>query len=160
MKKNQLKAEFFDIVKDILNNEDYAKLANYKHHKKDILSHNILVAWWTFKICKKLKLDVVSGTRGAMLHDFFHYEWRDIKKNIFDTSHGKTHPFISYENACKHFDVNPVEKDIIVKHMFPITLRLPKYKESYVVSFVDKFVASLEFMSYEVRVEHLALGNA
>lgn len=143
--------EFFEIINDILSNVEYAKLAEFKHHNKDILYHNLLVAWITYKSSKFFGMDCVSATRGAMLHDFFHYEWREVKESFWDRSHGKAHPFISYENATRHFEVNEVEKDIIVKHMFPITPSLPKYRESFLVSCVDKVVAAIEFMCLEER---------
>lgn len=148
MKKTN-REEFVDIISEMLMNEKYALLSEYKHHKKDIITHNIYVAWMTYKITKFLHLDYVSATRGAMLHDFFHYNWREMKRNILDFTHTKSHPIISYENAVENFKINPLEKDIIVKHMFPLTLRPPKYMESIIVSLVDKIVATCEFISVE-----------
>ena len=46
----------------------------------------------------------------------------------------------------KHFELNEVEKDIIVKHMWPLTFIPPKYQESFVVTFADKYVSSKEFI--------------
>jgi uncharacterized protein len=40
--------------------------------------------------------------------------------------------------------LNDIEKDIIEKHMWPLTLKLPKYKEAFIVSFVDKYCAFME----------------
>jgi uncharacterized protein len=37
-----------------------------------------------------------------------------------------------------------MERDIIEKHMWPLTLKLPKYKEALIVSFVDKYCAFME----------------
>ena len=39
------------------------------------------------------------------------------------------------------------EKDIILKHMWPVTIKLPKYKESYIVSSVDKYCALAESLN-------------
>ncbi|NTW07521.1 MAG: HAD family hydrolase, partial [Syntrophaceae bacterium] len=39
------------------------------------------------------------------------------------------------------------EADIIQKHMWPLTLVPPKYKESFIVSFADKYLASREYLS-------------
>lgn len=74
---------------------------------------------------------------------FFLYDWH---KNEVDYGglHGFIHPNIALKNANKYFLLNEVEKDIIQKHMWPLTLKLPKYKEAYVVSFVDKYCAILE----------------
>ena len=45
-------------------------------------------------------------------------------------------------------ELNDLEKDVIVKHMWPLTIKFPKYKESYIVTFVDKYCATVEFFKY------------
>lgn len=52
----------------------------------------------------------------------------------------------AYHNAKKYFDLNEIEKDIILKHMFPLTITLPRYKETFLVLIVDKIVSSKEFI--------------
>lgn len=37
-----------------------------------------------------------------------------------------------------------MEQDIITAHMWPLTRHFPKYKESYIISFVDKYAACKE----------------
>ena len=107
------------------------------------------VAYFTYLSCKKLKLDYVSATRAAMLHDLFLYDWRKkYRKTNLSGLHAFVHPKIALENACKTFNLNDIEKDIIVKHMWPVTLSLPKYKESYIVTIMDKYSACIETFSY------------
>jgi uncharacterized protein len=43
--------------------------------------------------------------------------------------------------------LNDIEEDIIRKHMWPLTLVPPKYKESFIVSFADTYLASKEFVN-------------
>ena len=43
------------------------------------------------------------------------------------------------------------EKDIIVKHMWPLTITPPKYKESYILTLMDKFSATKESFEYTVE---------
>ena len=50
--------------------------------------------------------------------------------------------------SLKNFTLNDLEKDVIVKHMWPLTIKFPKYKESYIVTFVDKYCATVEFFKY------------
>lgn len=38
--------------------------------------------------------------------------------------------------------LTPIEKDIIMKHMWPLTAIPPRYPESFLVSFIDKLIAS------------------
>ena len=33
------------------------------------------------------------------------------------------------------------EKDMIIKHMWPVTLALPRYKETFLMIFIDKYFA-------------------
>ena len=50
------------------------------------------------------------------------------------------------DNAKKEFGLNKIEEDAIKKHMWPCIVNFPKYKESYIVSFADKFCAMAEFI--------------
>lgn len=66
--------------------------------------------------------------------------------------HAFTHPQTALENASKLFDLNEKECDIILKHMWPVTIKLPKYKESYIITLVDKYCAIQESIkSYKSR---------
>lgn len=74
--------------------------------------------------------------RGALLHDYFLYDW-----HIPDPTHrlhGFRHPGRALENAQRDFVLSDIERDIIRKHMFPLTPALPRYRESLLVSAVDK----------------------
>lgn len=140
--------EHMNIVKDIMDNEEFRKLDNFHHHNSSILEHAKVVSWISYSICKYLNLDYRSAARGALLHDFFLYDWRnhdvpDLAKKKF---HGIEHPKIALTNSEKHFTLNKIEKDIIIKHMWPLTLIPPVYRESFIVTFVDKYTASREFV--------------
>jgi uncharacterized protein len=134
-------------VEDILRHEEFLKLKNFFHHNSSIFEHAINVAYYSYRICKFLKLDHRSAARGALLHDFFLYDWRnhDVPDLPKEKYHGIEHPRIALENAEKHFKLNEVEKDIIVKHMWPLTIAPPRYKESFIVTFADKYLSSKEF---------------
>ena len=140
--------EYNNIVKDILENKEFLKLADYYHHNSSILDHAKIVSWISYSICKYLKLDYKSAARGGLLHDFFLYDWRnhDVPDLAKEKFHGIEHPGIALENSEKHFVLNKIEKDIIVKHMWPLTLFPPAYRESFIVTFVDKYTASREFV--------------
>ncbi|MPN07787.1 hypothetical protein SDC9_155059 [bioreactor metagenome] len=74
--------------------------------------------------------------RGALLHDFFLYDWHE--KNQNHRLHGFTHPKRALCNAQHYFRLNDIERDVIEKHMWPMTLKPPRFKESLVVCLVDK----------------------
>jgi uncharacterized protein len=140
-------SEFVKILEEISTNSEYQCLKNFYHHNSSIYEHIINVAYTSFKISKYLKLDYRSATRGALLHDFFCYDWRnhDLPDLAADKFHGIEHPKIALANSEKHFKLNDIERDIILKHMWPLTVIPPKYRESYIVSFADKFVSSREY---------------
>ena len=141
--------EFYDIIKDIYEHDEFLKLKQHHHHNSSIYDHVMDVSYFSYRACKFLKLDYRSAARGALLHDFFLYDWRnhDVPDLPAKRYHGIEHPQIAIANAKKHFTLNDIEEDIIKKHMWPLTLVPPKYKESFIVSFADKYLASKEFVT-------------
>lgn len=116
-----------------------------QHGRVSCLAHSISVAYISYLISRKfhLKINENSLIRGAMLHDFFLYDWH--KKDSSHKLHGYKHPFISCRNAQKLFELNAIEKDIIINHMWPLTLfHIPKSKEAKIVSLADKFCSCAE----------------
>ena len=148
-KKYNLK-EFFDIIKDLISNDVVKQMKNYRQHcNTSCYKHCMQVAYFTYIACKKLKLDYISATRAAMLHDLFLYDWRKKYRNIeLPGLHAFVHPQIALKNANNLFELNEMEKDIILKHMWPVTFSLPKYRESYIVTVMDKYSACLETYLY------------
>lgn len=154
--------EYYETVQDILQHEEFLKLKNFFHHNSSIYEHVHDVAYFSYRICKYFKLDYRSAARGALLHDFFLYDWRnhDVPDLPRDKFHGIAHPAIAVTNAKKYFVINDIEEDIIVKHMWPLTLVPPKYKESFIVSFADKYLSSKEFLDeYQKRTVRLRSGK-
>ena len=58
--------------------------------------------------------------------------------------HGRYHPKAACKNAEEDFNLTDIERDIIKKHMFPLTLTPPKYRESVLVCLVDKVCSVYE----------------
>ncbi len=150
--------EFILLVDDILRNQEFRKLKGFFHHTNHIYDHVIRVSYISYVIAKALRLDYRAAARGGLLHDFFLYDWRERKAT--DTSkamHGREHPHIALANARGQFEVSDLEADIIVKHMFPKTLPIPRYKESFVVSLSDKISSVYEY--YEQLKDKLMRGR-
>ncbi|HIZ55201.1 MAG TPA: hypothetical protein H9671_03235 [Firmicutes bacterium] len=139
--------EFNRCIVDLIDSDAVQKLEHYRQHRKTTrLKHSVNVAYYTYRVTKKLHMDYRSATRGALLHDLFFYN-RDEANPLSDMQgrrHCYIHPRIALENAQKICTLNSIEKDVIVKHMWLATLACPRYKESFVVTFVDKFCAALE----------------
>lgn len=133
--------EFISIIKDLLENETVKQMQKYRqHYETSCFDHCLTASYYCYKYCKKFNLDYVSCSRAAMLHDLFLYDWRK-RQNGRKGFHAFTHPKTAYENASKLVTLNKKEADIILKHMWPVTIALPKYKESYILTLVDKYCA-------------------
>lgn len=135
--------EFLQITEDIFKNDEFNKLREIGHHGTTRFEHSVRVAYYSYNICKALGLNYEDAARAGLLHDFFlSYKSWPLKKRfklIF------THPKISLENCIREFNINGRQKDIIESHMFPTVFPIPKYAESWIVSLVDKLVATCEF---------------
>ncbi len=142
--KNDLSFDY--ISKDILENRKFQKIAYESHHGITRMEHSLRVAKYVYKISKKLKLDYESATRAAILHDFFTNEEFGENHGLIQ---GVVHPEIALQNAKGEFKLNAIEENAIVTHMFPLNMRMPKYKESWVLTGVDKVVAIYEYFSYK-----------
>ena len=153
--------EFDEIIKDITENSNVSALKDHiQHINSSRYAHCKEVAFYTFLICKKLNLDYISAARGAMLHDFYFYDWRNKHVEGQKKFHLFRHPRIALENALDIFKLNDLEKDIIAKHMWPLTISLPRFAESYIVTFVDKYCATKEFFRFLKIKKNVKLLNS
>lgn len=144
--------EFNQIVEDILKHEEFLKLQHELHHGISRFEHSVRVAKMAYRMSKKLGMDYERVTRAALLHDFYTDE-DTLKYNAKQTL--KTHPSIALDNAKKYFDLDKMQENIIEAHMFPLTKKIPTYKESWLVSGADKIVATHEMYRYKAQ---MALG--
>ena len=138
--------EYFEFVKDLLDNEVVGEMKKFRHHySTTCYQHCINVSYYNYIVCKKLGLNARAAARAGMLHDLFLYDWRDEPRKKGELPHGFTHPRKALNNAKEHFELDKMEEDIILKHMFPLTVIPPRYAESYVIVMIDKYAALLEF---------------
>lgn len=142
-KENQ---EYYDLcVKDLLNFDTVASMSAYiQHGKISCLDHCLAVADISYRVAcyYKLNLDKRSLIRGALLHDYFLYDWHE--KGGGHRLHGFTHAKRALRNALRDFKLNQIEIDIIKKHMWPLTVVPPKYKEALLVNLVDNYCSLYE----------------
>ena len=134
---------------DILSSYEYLKLKSFiQHGNVTVYEHCIHVALCAIKLgrvlgvhCKEREL-----VRGALLHDYFLYDWHnaDSPGNIHPKLHGFYHPGIALRNATRDFVLSEREKDIIHKHMWPLTVNPPRCREAWIVCLADKYSSTLE----------------
>ena len=118
---------------------------NYiQHGDVTVFDHCIAVAEYSCRIAEFLHLSVNRKVliRGALLHDYFLYDWHD-KANGHHW-HGFTHPGTALHNASEDWKLTPVEREIIKKHMFPLTPIPPTCREAWLVCLADKICAAKE----------------
>ena len=139
-------SEYYEIVSEILNHEEFIKRKSYMHHGKvSVYDHSLKVSIMAYKISKKFKIgDYKKAAIGGLLHDFYYKPWQNdkTKKPLFK-KHGFTHASEALENSKKYFPKYIDEKtsNIILRHMFPLNIIPPKYKESWIVTIADKIVS-------------------
>lgn len=137
---------FFDTVSDVYYSKEVQSLKQYEQHLEiDRLQHITTVAYLSYKICKKLSMDYKSAARAAVMHDLVYYDWRDGETGGWHCLHGYKHPKYACLNANELYPaLSEKEDDIIRRHMWPLTVTPPKYKEGLVVTFADKYCATIE----------------
>ncbi len=163
-------SEWLEIVKPILENEEFQKRKLFIHHEEESLfDHSVLVSFKAFLLAKKFKADVKNCAIAGLLHDFYTEAWQyseklelleekyrraflpGYKSPSFFKKHGFTHPNVALINSNIYFNkiINKRIEDAIVKHMFPLSLftkyKIPKYKESWIVTLADKIVSFNNF---------------
>ena len=140
--------EFEKIINELVELPIIQEMKKYRqHYTTSCLDHCINVAYYNYIICKKLGLDYISATRAGLLHDLFLYDWRK-HQDEYKGLHAFHHPRIALNNSQKYFNINKKEEDMILKHMWPLTVKLPKYKESYIITIVDKYCTIKETFNY------------
>ncbi|MCM1136862.1 MAG: HD domain-containing protein [Clostridium sp.] len=150
-KQYEQRREFYLLLKenasDILNSENFRSTRNYiqhgsipvQRHCMDVAAQSIAISNFLGIECSKREL-----IRGALLHDYFLYDWHDKTRENYRRLHGFYHPGIALENAEKEYHLTLREKDIIKKHMWPLTFFPPLCREAWIVTAADKYCSLLE----------------
>ena len=143
--------DYDNIVKDILDNEEFKKLHLEPHHGISRYDHVLRVSKVSYFIARNLKLNHLEEiTRAALLHDF--YFDKDLAE--YDAYEKlSVHPYKALENSLKYYALSDLECDIIVKHMYPHTKEKPKYFGSYLVSICDKLAATYEMSRFKLALK-------
>jgi uncharacterized protein len=118
-----------------------------QHGDSSTYDHCVRVAEMSFVLNEKLHLHAKEDEllRGAMLHDYFLYDWHHHDGGGL---HGYTHPAMALANAEADFELTEKERNIIRSHMWPLTLfHMPLSREAWLVCLTDKFCSIGETFS-------------
>lgn len=142
---------FDQLIHRLLTMPEFAQMARYPQHgSTSCLAHSIAVAYLSYWLCRRLHLNIryKSLIRGALLHDFFLYDWHE--KDRGHRWHGFFHPQRALANADALFELSRMERQIIISHMWPLTLRsVPTCRAAVIVCLVDKFCSLAETLKLQ-----------
>lgn len=146
-RRNIKQTEFYCIIADLLDTDAVQELLEFTHHRMTTrYQHCLNVAYYNYKVCRTLRLDADSAARAGLLHDLYHYDTHRYARTSPAIRHSSYHPQVAAEAAQRLTDINDRERDMIEKHMWPVTHCRPKYAESYIITFVDKYCAVIEYL--------------
>jgi uncharacterized protein len=141
MKKLMRAIEFENAVGDLLLLPEVQRLRSYRHHRTNRYEHTMRVARWSFRVARCLGLDERSAARGAVLHDLFFHD-KSCRPEGYEGSAFVQHPEEAAQNARAVTELSDKEENIILSHMWPVSLRhLPRSPEAVLVNLVDDVVA-------------------
>lgn len=139
---------YYNISADVLNGEKISSMDEYvQHGNTSCLYHSVAVAYYSLALVNifKIRCDRKSLVTGALLHDYFLYDWHE--NDASHRLHGFRHPKTALNNACRDYSLNEIEKNIISRHMFPLIPIPPRHIEGVIVCLVDKVCSLYETFS-------------
>lgn len=139
----EIKASASDILES--RNFKYTK-EHIQHGNMTVNNHCMNVAKYSLAFCRRLhiKCNERELVRGALLHDYFLYDWHDEEHIKPYKLHGFFHPGRALKNADRDYELTDRERDIIKKHMWPLTIVPPVYREGWIVTMADKWCSLME----------------
>ena len=140
--------EFYKMIREIVRSEEFRAMKSYRHHiKSNIFDHSVKVAYLCYRHHKRFhpKIPLRELVRGALLHDYYLYDWHD-KRPSYRFVHGFVHPKKAFQNALSHYpDLTRAERDMIRRHMFPLTVIPPTTQAGWLICFYDKIAAISDY---------------
>lgn len=141
--QRQIQAE----ASDILQSKNFNRMKEYiQHGNVTVNSHVLNVTRHSIALSEKLHISCSRREliRGALLHDYFLYDWHIPDYENPHRLHGFYHPGVALRNASKEYHLTEREKDIIKRHMWPLTLCPPGCREAWIVTMADKWCSLME----------------
>lgn len=138
--RSHYKEDFMFIIHELLQEDLVKKLdTRMQHLKFTRLRHSFDVSYYSYFLARFFNCDYVSAARAGLLHDLFFHEGEQTNYELLHS-----HPKVALENASRICNLNPIEKNAILGHMWPFTNYRLKHKEGYIVSLSDKICAIRE----------------
>ena len=133
-----------EILSELRRDERVQSMKTFvQHGTVSTYEHCEHVMEMSYRIDRALHLhsDLDTLLKGAMLHDFFLYDWHRNDDGTHSL-HGFTHAEKARENAEKYLKTNDRINHVIRSHMWPLNPeRLPRSREAWIVCVADKLVS-------------------
>jgi len=161
--------DWYEIVEKVLLNDEFQRRKMFMHHHEmTVWDHSILVSFNSFLVGRYFNADLKVCALAGLLHDFYSQAWistpeleefengryvqlMKIKKPLFKR-HGFTHAKDASINYVKYFPELENKKitNSIKRHMFPLNIIPPRYKEGVIITAIDKWNSVHELPSITV----------
>lgn len=158
-RKVELSEENYDLLDEVIHQLcEQGRLLEeqnaMQHGSTSVYEHSVNVAYKSLLLVEnyRLPVDKQSLVRGALLHDYFLYDWH--QKDSSHRLHGFRHPKTALGNAQRDYHLNWKEKNIIARHMFPLIPVPPQCREAWIVCLADKWCALGETVEPMFHVKH------
>lgn len=136
------------LEEDILSSDRFHKAWNIRHHySTSVAVHSERTAEYAMRICSWLKRHSVrineeDVMRACLLHDIGMTD--DKVSHSISFRKAYLHPVRSEQIAKDEFHANAVQCNAIRRHMWPICVIPPRYKEGWIVIAADKLCSLRE----------------
>ena len=147
IRRRDLHRKIKNAAGDILQSDNFRSTKKHvQHGDMTVNAHCLNVATYSLMLRDKLHIRCSEEEliRGALLHDYFLYDWHSKEHVSIKNLHGFYHPGIALKNASEEYELTPREKDIIKKHMWPLTVVPPACREAWIVTVADKWCSLME----------------
>lgn len=143
---------FRQILTEVCRNSRMLASSHFlQHGTTSVFRHSVAVAYVCLWAARRLRIpvDTKSLIRGALLHDYFLYDWHE--KDDSHRLHGFFHAGKALRNAMEEFELSEREQDMIKRHMFPLNPIPPRCREAWILCLADKVCSGKETVDGFVR---------
>lgn len=143
---------YISAVADLLSTPQVQSMRSLPHHPGvSCFEHSIFVSYVAFRLSRRWGLDWRSCARAGLLHDLYLYRWND--RAAHPGNQCLDHPVFALRNAEALTSLTDKERNIILAHMWPLAVHLPRSPEAWTVSLADKLCAAAEVMGVWKRLK-------
>lgn len=142
----QERLEFKSYLRGLTGTKEAALMKRcIQHGRISTYAHVVSVARLSFYLNRRLHVGAPDAelVRGAFLHDFYLYDWHE--NGYPGRLHGLHHPAVALKEALRRYRLTPIEQNIIISHMWPLTIfSFPRSRAAVLVCLSDKICSAYE----------------